>query len=515
MISDGIANLFHLLPTVVWSLDKESQGLAETWVNRLDEGAKKFVKYASTWEHVRDRVKEFTFENFRRDIRQLGIRFEGNSRASVVLIAYGMGNKAYKDWKRSEEKLANIEKDIAGLRSQRILLARVDVHKLKDRDIRCSGIRDVPWLLTDKTSLGTTLDNAQFTALVHSLLDVLVLAERTGPRSPAQDLLNVFFDSPPFNSTVRLIASPESQLKEMIDELSSRIARAVLRRFTSDPPDYRSSSEKTKIRSSIHESLALLLKSAISSSDFQRWIKEEIGRWTLAHLLSEGPNLLRHLADTIERELIEAPSKNAPLTCFEKLAKAFAERLGFRRKPTSAIPPDFRHELSILASHLNDIKRLLDEIKKQNWIDPADRPNLPEDKTEEWGQFLERRLKEALDLPRQDAHKLIRTLASHIKLDLEKYFKQILSSDWGVGRDLVQKFSVLLKEGKLFAFSARLKAAKSPRANVILSSICWPQDKLLIEEKEVPWTPVGLWPTVPRPVLLAASEPVRLEDVAA
>ncbi|MBO3754996.1 MAG: hypothetical protein FGF53_09020, partial [Candidatus Brockarchaeota archaeon] len=282
-----------------------------------------------------------------------GLLAQRLSRAAVVLLAYGMGKKAFNRWKEVEDKLDKISKEILGLERHRILLARFERHKLKDRTVRCPGVRDIPWLITDRTNLATTLDEYEFNGLLHLLLDVLVFTERSGPRIHSKDRLNLFFDSGVSQSReahekVRLLASPGTDLRDHLEKIAERLAREVLQRSSlSLSCDSR---EKDEAKEKFWRQIQFVLNGEIPYWQFYKALWDEcgLGRWGVADLLRDAPGFLGKLAERIESTLDLPSPESTKLSWLQKLVKTVLERAGLRRRTGPKLSPKLREELCIL-----------------------------------------------------------------------------------------------------------------------------------------------------------------------
>ncbi len=501
MISKGTAEPFQLIPTAVWSLDKEAQEMADSWIQCLDPTAKQFVRHASSWQGIRDIVKEFTQESFRTQMQEAGIIPPSTSRVSVVLIAYGMGSVPSAGWKDSEKKLDKISKELDYLESHRILLARLDQHMTKDRDIRCSGVRDVTWLLTDKTHLGTTLGKSEFRSLVHSLLNALVLSERNSDQD--QTYLRDFFDSglspSEVRRKVRLIASPGNDLAELFNTRAKQTVQAVISYFSSVHPV--DTAEKKQSKSKILESLDSLLKGQIRTDQFVQYLSDELGKsyWSLPDLLSEAPGFLRHLARTVQNHQSPSPSAASPPSFMQRLLRCLAVRLGIRRYRATSIPRPLCEQLRSLANHLDSVACELDKICADNRASPCEGLTLKPQEKERWKVPLEDILKGFLT----------RSQPAFADLLMQDFVRQVMR-DLQNSPELFPDLASLL--GKSLRFSARLSAAKRPQARVVLSSIQL-GSKFHFEAQQLPTAVVRLWPYVSGPLVLIASEPVPIRQI--
>ncbi|MBO3754997.1 MAG: hypothetical protein FGF53_09025, partial [Candidatus Brockarchaeota archaeon] len=140
----------------------------------------------------------------------------------------------------------------------------------------------------------------------------------------------------------------------------------------------------------------------------------------------------------------------------------------------------------------------LEDLKGEASKVHADQQSLRREDWKPWEQLLQEQLKARLPPTDNFGASIIQGLARQIRTDIEKQ---------GMASDFLQEFSVRLKDGDLFRFSARLKGAKNPQITAVLSSMPLGNEHLLQYER------ISLWPQVKRPILIAASEPVPAKIV--
>lgn len=215
-------------PVVIWNLDDETRPYVEQWHGRTDAVCRRFVRRADSWEDVRDAFREYNTVSVAEELRALGVGQDGDgTRVIVILVAYGMGeDSAFRDWADVEDKLDRMQREITHVERQRILIARPSQHQIRDRIVGCSGAREVPWLLSDRTSRMQQLDDTGFQELFSRLVDALCFVPRDYSLNEAEPS-DAFFLSHPGQDSVRLVGVPEIQLDRLVETVANDCAVAV------------------------------------------------------------------------------------------------------------------------------------------------------------------------------------------------------------------------------------------------------------------------------------------------
>jgi hypothetical protein len=212
-------------PVVIWCLDEASRARVANWYGRVPQECKRFTRCADGWEDVREALREFNTVSYSRSLLELDVGRTGDgTRVIVILVAYGMGQEsAYGNWPDVESRLDRLEKEIHHIERQRVLIACQGNHRIGDRTIVCEGIREVPWLVSDRTSRKQILDDQGFEDLLGRLLETLSFASR-GISLDAAVPAEAFFLSSPGDDAVRLVGLPEIPLDHLVPKVAEDCA---------------------------------------------------------------------------------------------------------------------------------------------------------------------------------------------------------------------------------------------------------------------------------------------------
>jgi len=207
-------------PTIIWALDESSASTVESWYVTLSGDQKRFIAIASSWEDVRDQLREFNRVETAEELLELGVGQVGEGTwSSIVMVAYGMGDEACSEWASVEERLDSLQREVVRLERHRVILARHERHEIQSRIVRADGLRAVPWLLSDRTDRRQVLGDEAFQNLFNRLLTVISMCFRKRGMQ-AETPEGHFFRSAETGLSVKLLGTPEVALDEVVRQVA-------------------------------------------------------------------------------------------------------------------------------------------------------------------------------------------------------------------------------------------------------------------------------------------------------
>jgi len=465
-------------PVVIWCLDGVAQSCVADWYDRMADEYKRFVRCAVDWEDIRDTFREFNTVAVAEELLEFDVGRRGDgTRVIVVLVAYGMGEEeACRQWEEAESRLDMLEREVRHVERQRVLLARHSRHRVRERVIVCDGAREVPWLVSDRTSRLQELDEQGFADLLDRLLGVLCFASRSAtlsPGVPADD----FFLSAPGERSVRLIGVPEVQLDRLVERVATDCAVEMAISLMENVRNEDAHSEQVFTRN-IDRVVERIATGQLTVREYERQLfgKDGLGGLDAGELLEHGSRLVERVRTRVKSALSAWAIRQPEVPATQRPGCLLGRLLGWRNSRTrrGRLAGDGRNpmsrevleaELAPLLSRLTGFQDEIENLKASFYRKRAQRPpRLPDLLRRALRDNLRSQLVEArrewsrgVDEPKS-AEEIIEAYLEQARARFDKELVgYLIDGYWAESHPETAKLK-LMDQGKFYTFSAALSA---------------------------------------------------------
>ena len=424
----------ELYPGIVWTRDEYAERAVARWQRCSADATRLFVRTAGTWEDVRNLLRLYAGDEFRDELRKVGVKPTGAGVVvNVVVVATGMGPQAYSTASEDAVRLQRLENEVTGIKRHLVLLAQHEGLPNSDRVIRKVDGMPAPWLVSSRASDGRTRKDETIDRRLGEILDVLLLVATTatgGDPSALQEIMG------PVHATGHVRLAGNSTVD--FDRQSKRIAEGCLAYVLANCSARTNTSPHLadELRISCERLVAGLVRGEMGTDSFLDRVVGDGGlcAWDVRTILVEGHIVLGQLvkndgalARAARGDLDEYlnRAKSAPDPWWKRLLQA----IGLMRRPAAEVWRQSigrKAECAAALARVQAAHQFLEAVAKAVCIGGCANFAPPTSSVNAWVRVLENRIRSALrdavrgeEVTLMDANGIMRELAARIETDVD------------------------------------------------------------------------------------------------
>lgn len=515
----------ELYPGIVWTRDEYAQLAVARWYRCLDDKAREFVQVAQTWEDIRDILRTFVRKEFEARLVEIGVQPSLTGVVvNVVVVASGMGPRAYRCADEDVARLNTLEHEVNGFKRHLVILAQHDGLRNDDRKVEAPASFAVPWLVSSKVSDGRTGDDDDIADRLGLVLDVLAL---TSPSVVGGDpaALHDFRTPDRAKSYLRMAGRSRVDYADVMRTIAGGCGAFVMaqcRSTTNVAPN-----QAREFLRGADAQVGALVRGDIGVEELLSRIvgAEGMGSWSAQSILIEGPGILCSLISP-DGQLARAARgefrtddlivAEAPWPWWKRLLAAF----GLVRRPENVVPAlraGHAAECAAALASLEEARVFIEKAARLSQVGTGAGYEPPQRFLEKWAGLLSRALREDLmiigdpsDKRVPDPERIFRDLASRIELDVSENLSSAIS-EWSRAEPSLDRIRAALGSERLVIFDGHVAGGVSIQPAAAIGTFQFGR-QVSIHGRDVPYACVCAWRGV-RPLFMVSSESVVERDL--